>query len=1240
MAYTTIHIHGNLISEEILQQIELGQVKGQQPTDFGMANANDLREEIEYAYSRLRLDWKRFSEKAQRLPAKDPYGTSLTREWMRDFLQALGFHPHGQKTALKGDNGQFYAISHTDEERGGLPLHIVGFLDASKPDKNTLDIRSSGGTTRLSPHATLQEYLNVTEHLFGLVSNGYTLRLLRDSGRLVRLSYIEFDLRRLFDEENYSEFALLYRLLHATRFPDAPEQAENCLLESYYQDSIESGNRIRDGLSHAAKKALQLLGQGLMLHPENEELRRKIADGALTAEAFNHELLRFMYRLLFLIVTEERDLIYPEALKNAEQKRIYYRYYSIMRLRKLSAGRHIREENNITQANDLWIGLMQTFRIFETNGNGRAIGIEPPGSDLFSPHAIENIAAALLDNNTLLECIRLLNEFTDKRGNRGAINYRSLDVEELGSIYEGLLELRPVFGERSFDYNKGSERSASGSHYTPEDLVKPLVKYALEPLIDEAVQPFYRKQATAQQATDALLALRICDAACGSGHILLSAARRLALEVARVQTGEQQPNPAAFRAALRSVIRNCIYGVDKNPLAVELCKVALWLESQSPGEPLNFLDHHIRCGDAIAGLAKREQLNQGIPDEAFKTLPTDDKDIAKALRDRNRKERKLYEKEFAEKQLTEKELTDKGYAYRVQREETRRERKKKSNYYTNIQLSIGEQETDDFHEALKRYRQWLAMPETTAQEVAHKEKAWYKLKEDRHIYRLKALADAQLMPFFLPKTRENMKYFITDADFRRMLEGYIGWTGEKTAKATAVADEHKLFHWFIEFPEVFADEQNPGFHCIVGNPPFLGGQKLSGTYGENYLELIKYMHAPIGAVDLVTFFFRRNFELLKKGGFMSLIATNTVAQGRAREDGLEVIVQQGGSIHHAVRSMKWPGVAAVEVALVSLTKQPWKGPFVLGNREVSRITPYLDDAETTGNPLPLPENAGKSFQGSIVLGQGFVLTPEEARALIARNPKNKDVLFPYLNGDDLNNNPDQSPSRWVINFFDWPLSRYTREEWLALSSEQKQAINEKIEKGSLVTLAPCWYGGKVATDYPDCFEIVERLVKPEREKLTGNPTAIDRAKRWWQFARQTMLLYRTIAPLERVLVVAQVSKTVAFEFVSSKQVLDAKLIVFAFDDYATFALLQSTLHNAWAWTYCTTMKADLSYTPSAIFQTYPFPEGLSEEVRQRLEEAGSAYHAHRAAFMLRYGLGSTKTYNLFHAGDKDSKQLA
>jgi hypothetical protein len=390
MKYSTINIQGNLISEEILQKVENGEAQGQQATDFGFEPGTNIRSEIEYSWSRVKLDWKYFNQRSNSLPASDPYGTTLSRNWIKLFLNSIGFELTRPETVLKGDNEQTYAISHIVDSLNQLPVHIVGFNEPKHPDKNTLDVKSSGGTSKYSPHGTMQEYLNVTEHVYGIASNGLYLRLIRDSGRLIKLTYVEFDLKRMMEEDKYSEFTLLYRLLHASRFPRNKTEADQCLLEKYYQDSIETGNRIRDGLSLAVKESLLALGNGFLQHESNETLREKIRNGQLSSKDYYRQLLRIIYRFLFLMVTEERDLVYDsnDKTENTQRlKKVYFQFYSIARLRKLCENRYVYE----SQFNDLWQGLVQAFQLFEAGGNGKKIGIQPLDGDLFNYNAIKDL---------------------------------------------------------------------------------------------------------------------------------------------------------------------------------------------------------------------------------------------------------------------------------------------------------------------------------------------------------------------------------------------------------------------------------------------------------------------------------------------------------------------------------------------------------------------------------------------------------------------------------------------------------------------------------------------------------------------------------------------------------------------------------------------------------------------------------------------------------------------------------
>lgn len=1144
MQYSAINIQGNIISGEILEKIRIEDIRYQSQADFGLDKNTTIRDEIGIAWAAARAHWTAFKLRRERLKETDS-GTSETRQsWMIPFFRELGYEL--EKSTAELINGKSYAISHRAVNRDGFLVHIVGI-------NQSLDKRAETGGTRLSPHALIQEYLNNHEHLFALVTNGQFVRLLRDATRLSRLSYLEFDLERIMEEELFAEFALLYRVLHVTRMPETQDSGEESVIEFYHQEALDSGSRIREKLSEAVEQSLKLLGNGLLHHPANETLHAEALNGQLQPNTFYLHLLRVVYRTLFLMVTEERRLIYAEKRdEETNRKRdIYYRYYSIGRLTRL-AEKQIYVDPRKT---DLWRSLLVTFRLFENETYGEKLGIKPLGSGLFAPNALGSLKNQELDNGKLLDVLNLLVTFENENRQRVRVNYADLDVEEFGSVYEGLLEYDPVIntidGKPVFSFVKGEGRSSSGSHYTPEELVKPLIKHSLDYIIEERLKvPEHVIASVAKQTLreQQLLSISVADVACGSGHILLSAARRIALELARVRTGEDQPAPPAMRQATRDVIRNCIYGVDLNPLAVELCKVALWLEAHNPGEPLNFLDHRIKCGNSIVGLAHKEELKNGIADEAFKTLPEDEKEIAATYRNKNKAERKLADQ-------------------------------------TTLNFDgVVEEPLSGILEKLEAVNQ---MPETTPQEIYAKQTAYNNLVNGPRWWKLKTLADMQVAQFFIPKTTANKDRLVTDAAYREYLNGQKTMTDQAAAMATAKAQQKRFFHWFLEFPEIF---EKGGFDCIVGNPPFLGGQKLSGSFGDNFLECIKYQFAPIGAVDLVTYFFRRIFTIIKPSGFQSLISTNTIAQGKAREDGLDVIVKQRGTINHAVKSMKWPGVAAVEVALVTITKQTWKGKFVLAGKEVKSITPYLDDAETLGNPHALKQNEGKSFQGSIVLGKGFVLKPHEAKALIEKDPRNQDVLFPYSTGDDLNNNPDQNPSRWVINFFDWP--------------------------------------EKKARQYPDCFEIVERLVKPEREKITYSKNALEK---WWLYERLRIDLYEGIKGLKTVLSSSRVSKYINHSYIDHDFVFDVGTNIIARIHFFEFALLQSNLHNEWAWKYASSLESRIRYLNVDCIDTFPFPQNLSKEQETKLETIGEAYHEHRRQLMLKMLLGLTKTYNAFHA---------
>lgn len=1131
MNYPSIRIERAILSPDILERLE--DAPGQQAADFGFDRNARVKDEIARAWADAQDYWRIFQRKLETLKPDSAATTETRQQWVVPLLGLLGYQLEYQSRGAEL-NGKTYAISHRVANRGQTPVHITGCREPSG-----LDRKPEKAVLRMSAHAMVQEYLTLDEDLYGLVTNGRLLRLLRDSSRLVKLTYLEFDLDRIFTDGLFADFAVLYRLLHATRLPASQDVATESLIERYHQDSLDSGSRIRNGLSRAVERAIRDFANGFLAHPANETLRNAVASGELKPDVYYQYLLRLIYRLLFLMVIEERGLVFPPRTA-AVKRDTYDRYYSVQHLRRLAEKRYLADRRH----HDLWLALRATFRLFEADGPGSGIGLAPLAGDLFSPDAIGPLGRATLGNDVLLACLRSLGLYRHPDTRQVIrVNYAALNVEELGSVYEGLLKFNPVFGLEAgaptFDLQPGADDTQS--HYTDDDLVQPLIKHSLDYLIAEKL-----KERDPEQA---LLSLRVADISCGSGHILLAAARRIATQLAIVRTGEEQPSPSAFRAAIRDVIRECIYGVDLNPLAVELCKVALWLEAHNPGEPLNFLDHHIKCGNAIVGFARREEVERGVPDEAFVTMPGDDKETAALVRKRNKAERKDH---------------------------------------ATGQLPLAPAIQKQLDDILRGWHELSILPERTPEDIAAKKRRYQDFTQSQDAWLLNQIAAIPIAQFYLPKIPTNLPKLITDAEFRRYWNGEHSPQGQATAAAWVLGEQKHVFHWFLEFPEII---QRGGFDCILGNPPYLGGQALSGTYGHAFCTYAKWEYAPAGLSDLVVFFVRRIYGLLRPGGFTAFITTNSIKDGDIRKDGLEQVLAQGGTITFAVRGIKWPGRANLVVSLVALHKGVWRGKRVLDGMDVPVISAYFEGDEDEGEPKSLQENTKRVFQGSIFLGEGFLLTHAEAARLIEADPRNRDVVFPVLIGQDLNSNPDQGAGRSIINFFDWPMER--------------------------------------AQSYVAAFERVLNLVKPEREKASREA----RRERWWQYAERATGLYNAIRSRERCFVAAATTKYLNFSALPSNYVFTHAVYVFTTDRWDLYAVVQSTLHEVWARKYSGALKQDLRYSPSKCFDTFPFPEGLWQTANPALAGIGERYHEHRRGLMRQLWLGLTDIYNLFHTRD-------
>lgn len=782
MTFPSIRLEGTILSSDLLDAIERGDKNGQEPRDFGFESGTKVKDEIASTWATAKALWTAYQSRLSNL-REGSTGTTETRNlFISPLFSLLGYSP--ELTEAETLNGKSYAISHRDNTRDGFPIQIVGPFAPEvsiTPDRSTLDLKIKG-QARMSPHALVQEYLNLTEHLYGLVTNGHKIRLLRDSSRLIKLSFLEFDFERMFGEELFADFALLYRLLHASRMPANRQDASRSLIERYHQDALESGSRIRDGLASAVAFAMQTIATGLLAHEKNEELRTTVASDQAHAQVLHQNLLRWVYRTLFLLVIEERGLHHnPDA--TLRQRRIYQDYYSLQRLRRLADRPQLADR----RYSDLWGSMHQTLCLYEDGGKGSPLGIAPLGSFLFREEGLKALFQYQLDNSTLLKALNRLSIFQHPdTKNYMRVNYAALDVEEFGSIYESLLELRPRIipdGEKStFHYAQlaGNERKTTGSYYTPDSLVQQLIYTALDPVLDKRLAD----AKTPAEKEIALLSLKVCDPAVGSGHFLIAAAHRLSRRLAEIRAGDEALSLDVQRHALRDVVSHCLYGVDINPLSVELCKVSLWMLAMEPGMPLSFLDHHIQCGNALLG-ATPERLTSGIPDAAFKPIEGDDAEYCTKFKKANKDEAKL-SAQIGD--LFDREM-------------------KPWERLGNLPSTIAKLDT---------------LPDDTSEAVRKKTETYENAVRSADYLNARFLHDAWCAAFVwkkcIPETG-GFDYPITNGELSKIERNPYNcppWMREETQR---LARRYKFFHWHLAFPEVFGITDS-GFDVILGNPPW------------------------------------------------------------------------------------------------------------------------------------------------------------------------------------------------------------------------------------------------------------------------------------------------------------------------------------------------------------------------------------------------------------------------------------
>jgi hypothetical protein len=1108
-------------------------------------------------------------------------------------------------------------------------------LAQTLPLGTDLDARQGDdGGWNASPSRRFERLLRETGVPIGLLTNGARIRLMY-APRGENSGSATFTVKDMTEVAGRPILAALHLLLDRYRLLAAPSEARLAALLARsrdYQSSVSTklAQQVLDALYEMLRGF-----QGANEKVKGELLRSVIED---RPDSIYGGLLTVLMRLVFLLFAEDRGLM-PTS-------EIYVRHYSIHGLFERLRQDYEHYPDTMDHRFGAWAQLLTLFRTVYQGCRHPQMEMPARHGHLFDPSRFP-----FLEGRTLAEpqlplvsdgtVFGVLENLLILDGER--LSYRTLDVEEIGSVYQTvmgfrlevaaapsiaikgkskkggvpaptvinlteLLAARPgdrpkwlkartdqdISGEaeralksattiddllaaldRKIARNatpqvvpKGGvvlqpndERRRSGSHYTPRSFTEPIVRTTLRPILDRLGEP-----PTPEQILD----LKVCDLAVGSAAFLVETCRQLGdvLVEAWRYHGDRPPLPPDETEELlarRLVAQRCLYGVDRNPMAVDLAKLSLWLATLAKDHPFTFLDHSICYGDSLVGLTRRQ-----IAD--FHWLPKDERVFGQ-----DKIERRIVAASKFRKQI----------------------------------LDAG----DEISPLLKHEKLGLA---------------------DEALIPVREAGDLVLAAFFSSEN-DRARNLKRDLLLKRFDESYSDISisfEEEIGSLRHGSFPITPFHWEIEFPEVF-DRDNPGFDAIVGNPPFAGKNTLINGNREGYLDWLKALHKEShGNADLVAHFFRRSFNLLRHNGCFGLIATNTIGQGDTRSTGLRWICTHGGTIYAARRRAKWPGQAAVVVSVVNVTKGKPTGLFGLDGRAVAIITAYLFHAGGHEDPAQLQANAGKSFQGSIVLGMGFTFDDHstdgvansiaEMERLIAKDPRNAERIFPYLGGEEVNDSPTHKHHRYVISFADWPLQR---EDFGKLWKDAEEKEREQWLRTGIV---PLDYSDSVAADYPDLLRVVELKVKPQRDRDNREV----RRKYWWRFGEVAPALYAAIEGFDKVLVNALYGPYLSLVFLPANQIFNNKLNVMPFQEWAVFAILQCRVHEVWARTFSSTLKDDLAYAPSDCFETFPFPHGF--ESNAAMEQAGREYYEVRAALMIRNNEGLTKTYNRFH--DPDERQ--
>jgi hypothetical protein len=776
--FVGVRVQGSLLPTGVLTRISVGDMDGSAAADYHLAGGESVRDAANRVWAYMRGVWAQFQDGLTGLGDADA-AIGLTRErFLLPLLNQLDYGrvPPAPAGGLAADDDQEkqFPISHLWAD--DIPIHLLGVgVD--------LDKRTPGvaGAAKQAPQSMAQEYLNRTNnHLWAILSNGRTLRLLRDSTSLTGSAYVEFDLDAIFRGELFSDFLLLFRICHQSRLAalDTEIGQASCWMERWREAAAETGARALDQLRDGVVEALETLGNGFLNHQDNQHLRERLGSGELAVSDFHHALLRVVYRLLFTFVAEDRGVLHADGVDVLVRER-YSRFFSTKRLRDV-ARRRLGDRHG-----DRWAAQVLVWRGLADPKGKPELGLPALGG-LFENGPLDFLLDAGIRNVEFLSAVRSLSVVKGKSDRLWPVDYRSLDAEELGSIYESLLEFHPSWNpvQRSYSLLEaaGNERKGTGSYYTPTSLVECLLDSTLDPVLDRAVAE--------DDPEAALRAVTVCDPACGSGHFLVAAARRIAKRLAAHRTGDPEPPPEQVRTALRDVVGSCVYGVDVNPLAAELAKVSLWLEAMEPGKPLAFLDAQIKVGNALIG-ATPKLLADGIPDDAFKPIEGDDTKIASSLERRNKLEREQPEQDDLFGGATAPTLSNSVLASQMRE------------VLGGSGLSLA-----DVAVQRRRLTSYADSPEYRHQ---------------------KLIADTWCAAFVWSKTTD-APGAVTERQFRDLLGDPNALKPDQRDEVERLTAEYRFFHWHLEFPHLLFTQGssgiNPvtgwggGFTAICANPPW------------------------------------------------------------------------------------------------------------------------------------------------------------------------------------------------------------------------------------------------------------------------------------------------------------------------------------------------------------------------------------------------------------------------------------